>query len=114
MWVRKWVQKGKSHVDFRRKIMRTGLKLVKGTLCLLLLVSINHPLSTTLAQGTAFTYQGRLNTGSNPANGSYNLTFALFTAGSGGSAAAGPVTNSATAVSNGLFTVTLDFGSGLF
>ena len=67
-----------------------------------------------LAQGTAFTYQGRLNTGSNPANGSYNLTFTLFTTGSGGSAAAGPVTNSATAVSNGLFTVTLNFGNGLF
>jgi hypothetical protein len=72
-----------------------------------------QPLSTS-AQGTAFTYQGRLNTGSNPANGSYNLTFTLFTTGSGGSATAGPLTNSATAVSNGLFTVTLDFGSGLF
>jgi hypothetical protein len=31
-----------------------------------------------------------------------------------GTVIAGPITNSATAVSNGLFTVTLDFGSGVF
>ena len=70
--------------------------------------------TTVRAQGTAFTYQGRLNTGSNPANGSYNLTFALFNVSSGGSAAAGPLTNSAATVSNGLFTVTLNFGNGVF
>ncbi len=63
------------------------------------------------AQGTAFTYQGRLNDGANPANGSYDLTFALFDAGSTGAQLAGTVTNQATAVSNGLFTVTLDFGN---
>src|ERR1022692_2941914 len=66
------------------------------------------------AQGTAFTYQGRLNSGTNPANGSYDMTFNLFVANSGGSAVAGPLTNSATAVSNGLFAVTLDFGAGVF
>src|SRR5258708_34617273 len=63
------------------------------------------------AQGTALHYQGRLSNGANPANGSYDLTFGLFGVSSGGSAVAGPVTNSATAVSNGLFTVTLDFGN---
>jgi hypothetical protein len=70
--------------------------------------------TTACAQGTAFAYQGRLNTGSGPANGSYNLTFALFNVSSGGSASAGPLTNSATTVSNGLFTVTLNFGNGVF
>ena len=30
------------------------------------------------AQGTAFTYQGRLNDGGNPANGFYDLTFQLW------------------------------------
>ena len=38
-------------------------------------------------------------------------TFALFKVTSGGSAVAGPVTNSATGVTNGLFIVTLDFGN---
>ena len=65
-------------------------------------------------QGTAFTYQGRLNAGGVPANGPYDLTFGLFKESSGGSAVAGPITNTAVAVSNGLFTVSLDFGAGVF
>ena len=40
------------------------------------------------AQGTAFTYQGRLNSGATAANGSYDLPFALFATSSGGSDAA--------------------------
>ena len=36
--------------------------------------------SSALAQGTAFTYQGWLNDGTGPANGSYDLTFALHSA----------------------------------
>jgi hypothetical protein len=64
-----------------------------------------------VAQGTAFTYQGRLNDGTIPANGSYDLTISLFSINSGGSPVAAPLTNSAIAVSNGLFTTTLDFGS---
>ena len=63
------------------------------------------------AQGTLFTYQGRLNDGTNVANGSYDLRFFLYNAVTGGSIIAGPITNPATAVSNGLFTVSLDFGS---
>jgi trimeric autotransporter adhesin len=62
------------------------------------------------AQGTAFTYQGRLNISASPANGSYDLKFSLFSGDSGGSALAGPMIATATSVSNGLFTVTLDFG----
>lgn len=66
------------------------------------------------AQGTAFNYQGRLNDGSGPANGLYDLRFALFQAASGQNSVGGPVTNTATAVSNGSFSVTIDFGGGVF
>ena len=63
------------------------------------------------AQGTAFTYQGRLNDSGNPASGSYDLRFILYDNDIGGSQL-GPIrTNSATPVANGLFTITLDFGS---
>ncbi|HEX4646412.1 MAG TPA: hypothetical protein VH598_12480, partial [Verrucomicrobiae bacterium] len=62
------------------------------------------------AQGTAFTYQGRLNDGTNAANGIYDLRFALYDAASAGTQQGGLLTNAATAVSNGLFSVTLDFG----
>src|SRR5665213_2061773 len=67
------------------------------------------------AQGTAFTYQGRLNSGGSPASGNYDLRFTLYdSTNSPGTIIAGPLTNAATAVSNGLFTVTLDFGAGVF
>ena len=38
-------------------------------LSFVILSTLNHQLSTALAQSTAFTYQGRLNNGGNPANG---------------------------------------------
>lgn len=66
------------------------------------------------AQPAAFTYQGRLDNGANPANGSYDLRFTLFDAPTGGSSSAGPLTNLATTVSDGLFAVALDFGAAAF
>ena len=66
------------------------------------------------AQGTGFTYQGRLNDGANSANGDYDLRLTIYDALTGGSAVGGPLTNAPTSVSNGLFTVTLDFGPGVF
>ena len=66
------------------------------------------------AQRTAFTYQGRLTAGGNAANGLYDLTFRLYDAESGGNQVGSALTNAATGVSNGLFTVTLDFGVGIF
>jgi len=66
-------------------------------------------------QGTAFTYQGRLNDSGNPANGTYDLEFTLFdTATTNGDQIGDTVTNLAVSVSNGLFTTTIDFGSGIF
>src|ERR1039457_7092725 len=66
------------------------------------------------AQGTGFTYQGRLNTGTNPATGTYDLTFSLYGVSSGGSYLAGPVHTTGVGVTNGLFTVLVDFGAGVF
>ena len=39
--------------------------------------------SPAFAQGTALTYQGRLNAGGTPASGIYDLTFTLFTTNTG-------------------------------
>ena len=64
--------------------------------------------------GTAFTYQGHLTAAALPANGSYDLKLTLYDDGSGPGVAGGPLTNAAVAVSNGLFTVALDFGAGAF
>jgi len=83
-------------------------------LALLALSTVNSEISTALAQGTAFTYQGQLVANGAPTDGSYDLQFILYNASVGGSQAGPILTNSATAVSNGLFTVTLDFGEGTF
>ncbi len=66
------------------------------------------------AQGTAFTYQGQLQNNGSPASGTYNLTFSLFNSNVSGAPVAGPVTNNGVIISNGLFTVLVDFGPGVF
>ncbi len=71
-------------------------------------------LSTLHAQETAFTYQGRLTDDGSPANGYYDMLFSLYDAASGGNQVDGTLSVSALCVSNGLFTATLDFGSGIF
>ena len=91
--------------------MKTSLRAILN--CILILPLFAGTMSLR-AQATAFTYQGRLNASGSPANGIYDLTFQLFNAVANG-AGAGPIlTNGATVVSNGLFTVTLDFGPGMF
>jgi hypothetical protein len=92
--------------------MKTKLFFI--ALTLLALLTLNSQLSFVHAQGTAFTYQGRLNSGAGPATGNYDLTFTLFNVSSGGSAVAGPLATNSVAVSNGLFTIALDFGHGVF
>ena len=87
------------------------------SIALVVLVTVTTALfySTQAAPlGTAFTYQGRLVDNGSPANGTYDLRFALFDALSAGGPIGVPITNAPTAVSNGLFTVTLDFGGGIF
>src|SRR2546421_2362593 len=78
------------------------------------LSTLNPQLSTAFAQGTAFNYQGRLTDNGAPANGSYDLQFTIYDALTGGSVVGGPIFNRPTEVSNSLFTVTLDFGAGVF
>src|SRR4051812_30376862 len=90
-------------------LARLSIALALGSL----LAAIHYPLSTS-AQGTAFTYQGRLNDGGAPAGGNYDLKFTIYDALTGGSIVGTPLTNAPVAVSNGLFTVTLDFGAGAF
>jgi len=64
--------------------------------------------------GTAFSYQGRLQDGTNAANGLYDLRFAVYDAASAGNQVGPALTNNAVGVTNGLFTVLLDFGPNVF
>jgi photosystem II stability/assembly factor-like uncharacterized protein len=77
-------------------------------LCLLSLTLVAN------AQTSVFNYQGQLSENGAPAGGIYDLRFAVYGSVSGGSPLAGPLTNNAVGVTNGLFTVALDFGSAVF
>jgi hypothetical protein len=88
--------------------MKTKLKLH------LLFLAILSASALARAQGTSFTYQGRLNENGSPANGDYDLKFSIFDDPIAGSQVGDSLTNAPTSVSNGLFTVTLDFGAGVF
>jgi hypothetical protein len=61
-------------------------------------------------QDTRFTYQGRLLDTSLPASGPYDIMFTLYGSAAGGGPAAGSIVAEDWPVTDGLFTVALDFG----
>jgi len=64
--------------------------------------------------GTGFSYQGYLDNGGNPADGFYDFQFSLFDAGAAGNQVGSTISLSPVTVSEGLFTVELDFGQSAF
>jgi len=64
--------------------------------------------------GTTITYQGRLTDGPASANGNYSLRFAIYGAANSGNSVGPTLTVTNVAISNGYFTVNLNFGSGVF
>ncbi|HUI27336.1 MAG TPA: hypothetical protein VL403_14740, partial [Candidatus Kryptonia bacterium] len=65
-------------------------------------------------QTTVFTYQGQLTDAGQPANGNFDLQFALFDNTSAGTQIGSTLTRASVAVSGGVFTVQLDFGVNAF
>jgi hypothetical protein len=64
--------------------------------------------------GTAITYQGKLTDAGLPANGAYDLRFILYDSSVAGSQVGPVVALEDVTITNGLFTVSLDFGAGGF
>jgi hypothetical protein len=79
------------------------------TICVVL--GILSLLASAVTQGTAFTYQGYLRQGGTPANANHDFQFSLWTTVSGGSQVGATQTLTNVPVQNGLFTVSLDFGT---
>src|SRR5687767_5604203 len=86
--------------------MKRRLSLYFGVVSLTLLFSLSVS-----AQTTAFSYQGSLNTSGTPASGNHDFEFALFDAAVGGAQLGSTQPRNNVAVTNGLFAVSLDFGS---
>ncbi len=76
-----------------------------------LLLIVLMAITQAAAQTTEFSYQGTLRDGSQPANGNYDFEFRLFDALTGGTQIGSSVIADGVSVSDGSFTVALDFGS---
>ena len=63
---------------------------------------------------TVFTYQGKLGSAGQPANGAHDFRFRLFDAETGGTQTGSQLTISPVSVDGGIFTVQLDFGDAPF
>jgi hypothetical protein len=83
----------------------------RGLLCLTVVSLFTFVIS---GQTPTFTFQGRLTDTSMPATGTYQMQFALYDAATAGTQIGATVENTAVSVADGLFTVSLDFGSSAF
>jgi hypothetical protein len=80
----------------------------------LLLMLLLMSASAANGQTTTFTYQGQLSDAGVLANGNYDLRFALFDSAAGGPQIGADQSVPAVPVTNGVFTVQLDFGVNAF
>jgi hypothetical protein len=81
---------------------------------LLLALALTAGAAPALAQGTAFTYQGELQSSGAPVNSPADFQFSLFSAATGGTQVGSTVTRNAQSVAEGLFTTAVDFGVNPF
>lgn len=98
--------------------MKTTIRNSIGGLAFLSALTLTLQPATIHAQGTAFTYQGRLDQTGQPANGLYDFRAQVYNRATpgepGDTLVSSTLTFTAVPVSNGLFTLTLDFGTGPF
>ena len=73
----------------------------------------NKPSQPMVPVGSAFTYQGQLIQDGVPGNGQYDFQFRLYDAPTGGNQVGGAIDMADQTVTNGLFTVSLDFGEAI-
>ena len=97
-----------------KNLISGKLQTLLVALGLALLATLNFQLSTCSAQGTAFTYQGRLNFNASPAAGNYDFRFRVAADANGNTFVGSAVITNGVPVTNGLFLTTLDFGAGIF
>ena len=86
------------------------MNAAKSIACALTVLLFAVEVSAQTPLGTVFTYQGQLKNAGSPANGSFNMVFELFDVPTGG-VALNTQFFPGTTVTNGLFTVQLDFGN---
>ena len=99
------------HLSLKVAVISISIAVSIGVLGVSLAHAFTPPTAPAAVFGTAFTYQGQLKNNGTPANGSFDFQFILYDAAVGGSQVGSIVDENAVAVTNGLFTVQLDFGN---
>ncbi len=94
--------------------MQTKLCRVFVVFVFITLATADTRFSACFGQGTAFTYQGRLNVNGTTTGGLYDFRFKLYSDPLGDTQAGSSYITNAIPVNNGLFTVAIDFGPGIF
>jgi hypothetical protein len=89
----------------------TRIKHIIALTTLTLTLALVHIRALAAGVGTAFTYQGRLTDGPNPANGHYDIAFTNYDDPLSGNQVGPGIVLGSVPVTNGLFTVQLDFGN---
>ena len=102
--------------SLHRSLLPTRIIMKRSLTCFFLFLVVAPVVVTSplLAQDPAFTYQGRLLNNGQASSGNYDFQFVLRDAPVNGTQIGGPLTNAPVQVTDGLFTVLLDFGSGVF
>jgi hypothetical protein len=106
---------------FANTRLGTALSLAVVVVTAVVMVLVTVPTAGGAAQepsvrgtvGTAFTYQGQLNRSGQPVTAICGMAFRLFDQATDGSEVAEPIT-ATVAITDGLFTANLDFGSSVF
>lgn len=75
-----------------------------------LILALAFAATSAFAQSSAFNYQGRLNDAGAAANGNFQFQFKLYDAPANGNQIGGTLSDVSVAVSNGIFSTSLDFG----
>jgi hypothetical protein len=81
---------------------------------LVLLIFVGSVLAERERMHTAFTYQGELEFQGQPANGEFDFSFEIYDEESDGTSFSSPFVLEDVLVTNGIFTVELDFGDSVF
>ncbi len=81
---------------------------------ILILAIVGLSSAAVFAQTSALNYQGRLTEAGNPANGAFQMQFKLFDSLGGAGQVGSTITDVPVTVSQGVFSVKLDFGSSAF
>jgi hypothetical protein len=98
-----------------RKSVDRSRRLTHAALAVALGLALTSPLPLAAqAVTSAFTYQGELRAGGNPANANFDMEFRLFNAATAGTQVGPVVTRLNVPAVNGLFNVQLDFGASQF